>query len=239
EVVVCAGHMLNNAQAPDVCRFLGDLRHDGRAQFASFDWGPASGLPFLPRVQQRRIVLSPAQWRVDARARAELSTGPASSFMARLPGWRARWQVPRYVYLSFGDNRLLLDLDDQAQADELQTEIRQLADGAQILLQEALPAPDEAWAVGPGGCFFSELVVPLVLRADERSPAAAALQPRPLDAAATAERLRLPGSDWLFAKLYGPRALEDDLLTGPVAELCQRILEMRAADDWFFIRYSD
>jgi len=239
EVLTCAGHMLNNMQAPDVCRFLDDLRRDGRAQFSSFDWGSAAGLPVLPRVQVKRVVLCPAQWRIDARARAELAPNSPATFRAGLRSWRTRWQVPRYVYLSFGDNRLLLDLDDEAQADQLRAEIRRLTEGAQLLLQEALPAPEHAWVDGPGGRFITELMVPLVLRADPGSSDVATSRPRSLAGGATTDRLRPPGSDWLFAKLYCPRAFEDNLLTGPVAELCQTALAMGAADDWFFLRYAD
>jgi len=98
EVVACTGHMLNNAHAPDVCRFLDDLRRDGRAQFSSFDWGPAASRPVLPRVQVGRIVLCPARWRVDARARAQLTVNRSAAFFRSLRKWRAHWLVPRYVY---------------------------------------------------------------------------------------------------------------------------------------------
>jgi thiopeptide-type bacteriocin biosynthesis protein len=240
EVLPCVGHMLNNMQAPDVCRFLDDLRRDGQAQISSFDWGPAAGLPVLPRVQAGRVVLCPARWLVDARAREALAAeGPASGLMASLRDWRASWMVPRYVYLSFGDNRLLLDLESEAQAGELRAEIRRLANGAQLLLQEALPAPHDAWASGPGGHFITELVVPLVLRHELACAAAAKSQPRPDVVAASTERLRPPGSDWLFIKLYGPRAFEDDLLTGPVPQFCQQVITAGAAESWFFIRYAD
>jgi thiopeptide-type bacteriocin biosynthesis protein len=239
QVLACAGHMLNNMQAPDVCRFLDDLRRDGQAQLSSFDWGPAAGLPVLPRIQVGRIVLSLARWRIDAVARAELAADSPASFMAGLSSWRARWQVPRYVYLSFGDNRLLLDLEDEAQAGELRVELTRLADGAQLVLQEALPAPEHAWVRGPDGRFVTELMIPLVLRAEQDSVSDRAPQPRPPPPATAADRLRPPGSEWLFAKLYCPRAFEDDLLTGPVAELCQQALAIGAADDWFFIRYAD
>lgn len=240
DVLPFVGHMLNNMQAPDVCRFLDDLGRDGQAQLSSFDWGPVAGLPFLPRVQVGRIVLCPAQWRVDARAQEALAAdAPASSFMATLHEWRAYWMVPRYVYLSFGDNRLLLDLDSETHAEVLQAEIRRLADGGHLLLQEALPSPHDAWADGPGGHFITELVVPLALRSDEASAAPAKSRPRPDAVVASAERLCPPGSDWLFAKLYGPRAFEDDLLTGPVLQLCQQAIAAGAAESWFFIRYAD
>jgi thiopeptide-type bacteriocin biosynthesis protein len=239
DVLACAGHMLNNMQAPDACRFLDDLRRDGRAQLSSFDWGPAAGLPFLPRVQVGRVILSPAQWRIDARTRAELVPDVRATFITRLGAWRAHWQVPRYVYLSFGDNRLLLDLDSKTQAEELRVEMRRLAEGGQLLLQEALPAPDHAWVGGPGGRFITELMVPLVLRTDHGCRDVAPPRPRSVTSAPLADRLRPPGSDWFFAKLYCPRAFEDDLLTGPVGELCQEALATGAADDWFFIRYAD
>jgi thiopeptide-type bacteriocin biosynthesis protein len=238
EVLACTGHMLNNMQAPDVCRFLDDLRRDGRAQFSSFDWGSAAALPVLPRVQVGRIVLCPAQWRIDARAQKELASDPAT-FMTGLRKWRGRWHVPRYVYLSFGDNRLLLDLDDEAQADQLRAEIRRLAEGAQLLLQEALPAPEHAWVGGPEGHFITELMIPLVLQPDRGATEAATSSPPLLPSFTIADRIRPPGSDWLFAKLYCPRTFEDDLLTGPVTELSRQAIAMGAANDWFFLRYAD
>jgi thiopeptide-type bacteriocin biosynthesis protein len=239
EVLACASHMLNNMQAPDVCRFLDDLRRDGQPQLSSFDWGPAVGLPVLPRVQVGRIILCPAQWRVDARVRAELAPDAQATFIAGFHAWRTRWQVPRYVYLSFGDNRLLLDLDDEAQIEELRAEIRRLTEGAQLLLQEALPAPGHAWVRGQCGRFITELMVPLILRTDRGARDVTPSRARSSTSTPSACRLRPPGSDWLFVKLYCPRAFEDDVLTGPVAELCQEVSATGAADNWFFIRYAD
>jgi len=233
--------MLNNAQAPDAFRFLDDIRKDGLAQFTPFDWGPAAHFPVLPRIQIGRIVLSLAQWQIDARTSQVLSAESQQSFTSSLAAWRNRWQVPRYVYLASGDNRLLLDLENEAQAEELRAAVRQLADGAHVSLQEALPAPGQTWLEGPGGHFVTELMVPLVLQAKTTSsghapshpPAAATFPP------ATADRLRAPGSDWLFVKLYCPRPFQDDVLTGPIAEFCRQAISASAADDWFFIRYSD
>ena len=60
-VIVRAGHMLTNFQAPQICRFLSDIMEDGMAQISMFDWGPASSYPFLPRVTSGRAILSPAR----------------------------------------------------------------------------------------------------------------------------------------------------------------------------------
>jgi lantibiotic biosynthesis protein len=238
DVLGCSGHMLSNMHAPDVCRFLDDVRRDGEAQFSSFDWGQASALPVLPRVQAGRAVLCPAQWRIDSKVRNELAAESSGAFNAALRTWRDRWQVPRHVYLCYGDNRLLLDLDSEPQAEQLRSEVRKLAEGAQLLLQEALPAPEHAWVNGPGGRFITELMVPLVLRTGRAVTEAAAARTKVAPYTA-ADRLRLPGSEWLFAKLYCPRVFENELLTGPVAEFCEEVLASGAASDWFFIRYAD
>jgi hypothetical protein len=54
DVIGCVGHMLNNMAAPDACRFLEDILRDRLAQISGFDWGPASALLVLPRVQSGR-----------------------------------------------------------------------------------------------------------------------------------------------------------------------------------------
>jgi lantibiotic biosynthesis protein len=254
EVEVAAGHMLSPAEAPAVARFLAEVGRDGRAQLGGFSWGPAAGFPFLPRVQAGRVVLRPASWRLDPTAPVPTPTdpGPAhppaglaadgpGAFEAWLPRWRDEWGVPRYVQLGGGDRRLLLDLDDPAQAAQVRDE---LSRGRPLVLQEALPGPDQAWLPGPGGRHLTELVVPLALvRAPDRqdgpettvaSRRPGALPPPPRD-----QRLRVPGSDWLYLKLYGAREDEDELLAGPVRDLAEAAVDEGLASGWFFLRYAD
>jgi thiopeptide-type bacteriocin biosynthesis protein len=230
EVEVTAGHMLNSAEAPAVCRFLAEVGRDGRAQLGGFSWGPAAGFPFLARVQAGRVVLRPASWRLDP------AVLDASS--AALRRWRETWRVPRHVQLGGGDRRLLLDLDDPAQAGQVRDE---LGRGRPLTVLEAIPGPGDAWLPGPCGRYLTELVVPLRLAAPpgppapgngQRSRAPAAPVPRDV-------RLRPPGSDWLYLKLYGPREDEDELLAGPVRELAEAAVEDELASGWFFLRYGD
>ncbi len=252
EVTVAAGHMLNAHGAPAVCRFLTEIGQDGVTGLTGFGWGPAAGLPFLPRVRVGRIVLRPAQWQWPReRLRSALRTDDGAAFDRALEGWRDRWRVPRQVYLAAGDNRLLLDLDDPAHAGLLRADVRRR--GGTLLLQEGLPSTGDAWLPGPGGQYISELVVPMVLRrvgrpAASRRPVPAAtaggtegrarvaVRPVPQD---EADRLRPPGSDWLYVKLYGTVAGADDLVTGPMRRLTAELVAAGHADGWFFLRYAD
>jgi thiopeptide-type bacteriocin biosynthesis protein len=49
----------------------------------------------------------------------------------------------------------------------------------------------------------------------------------------------VPGSDWLFAKLYCSPSHADRLLLELVKPLVEETLASGAADKWFFARYSD
>jgi lantibiotic biosynthesis protein len=258
EVEVTAGHMLTPTEAPAVGRFLAEIGRDGRAQLGAFSWGPAAGFPFLPRVQAGRAILRPASWRLDPGSNP--SGQPPGAFAAVLGRWRAEWAVPRHVLVGGGDRRLLLDLDDPAQAGQLRAELDR---GRPVMVHEALPGPAAAWLPGPGGRFLTELVVPLALAGYRPSAtpgqpgslATAPGRPGPLAPASTVpggngtapagpaagrgERLRPPGSDWLYAKLYGAREDEDELLAGPVRELAEGAVRAAEASSWFFLRYAD
>ncbi len=108
--------MLPTVQEPLV-RFLTEIWTAWTAPCARFDWGHATGLPFLPTVRRGRAVLHPARWSV----RAAALPGRTASW----PQWRNAWQryrerqrLPHEVLISAGrggdDVRLRLDLDEPA-----------------------------------------------------------------------------------------------------------------------------
>ncbi|MGI8855725.1 MAG: lantibiotic dehydratase [Thermomicrobiales bacterium] len=241
EVIVRSTHLLNYSGAPNVCRFLSEIAIDGLLHLHMFDWGAASRLPFLPRLTVGRVVLRPAEWHLPttlaepSRPQEELSH--SLTWYQRVQDWRHDWDVPRYVYLAVEDNRLLLDLEHPLSVADLGEECRQQAAGqGTVTLQEVLPALEDAWAEGIGGNHQVEFVVPLVRR--DRSADA---EPLPRKHAKTdiSERLRLPGSDWLYAKLYCGRTRQDDLLAGPIREFVDAIGHEGVIDNWFFVRYGD
>jgi thiopeptide-type bacteriocin biosynthesis protein len=240
DLVVHAGHMLNPRGAPEACRFLEEVARDERAPLSGFAWGPAGDLPFLPRVEVGSVVLAPARWRIDALARDERLAPEAERFDDLLASWRADWMVPERVYLAAGDNRLLLDLASPAQAAQLRDELRRVRPGDVVVLQEPLPGPEHAWLEGPDGRYLPELIVSLIQRHRPASPAPH--QPAGRTASARVrrdDRLRMPGSDWLFAKLYGPVGGQDELLAGPVRTFAEFATASGLAEQWFFVRYAD
>ena len=252
EIRIVSGHVLNYLTAPDIVRFLAEVGQDAQAQLSGFSWGPAEGFAFLPRVQHGRVVLRLAEWRISSvSASQDFKTKSLDEFFDDLCTWRLAWKVPRYVYLSYADNRLLLDLETHDQIEELFQEVKGLKSGSEILLQESLPDLDQLWVKGSQGSYYSELVIPLSLAPQTETvrvtskilnPAqqghinvklASSLPSRPSDF------LRPPGSEWLYVKLYCGEASQDELIAGPLRSYCQRILSEGMAARWFFLRDTD
>jgi thiopeptide-type bacteriocin biosynthesis protein len=99
-------------------------------------------------------------------------------------------------------------------------------------LREMIPGPDEVCARGPEGRYVHELLVPFV----GTTPAPARpLEPLPRPA----KRTFLPGSEWLYAKLYGGNVALDHALVRSIGPLAESVLASGGADSWFFVRYAD
>jgi thiopeptide-type bacteriocin biosynthesis protein len=240
-VRVCSGHMLNTQAESALVRLLAEIGQDGVAQLLPFGWGAAESMPFLPRVLYGRTILSPGRWRLDA-------PPPGTEFADHLRRWRARWEVPRYVCNVENDNRLLLDLDDPTQADELRAELAAQGELG-VAVEEALPTPGEVWMAGPEGHYVTELVVPLARRPTAEAPAGLGYSEsadgrpastlRRLGDVPRSVRLRPAGSEWLCAKLYVPRWAEEDFLLDHAGPFARRATSQGLAKDWFFVRYED
>ncbi|MFC4049049.1 lantibiotic dehydratase [Actinomadura syzygii] len=209
--------LLPTAQQPLV-RFLTEIWTAWTAPCARFDWGHASSLPFLPRIQRGRAVLHPARWTIPATA--------LPSRGAPWPQWRAAWQrhrerhrVPREVLISqnrsFDDVRLRLDLDEPAHLAVLRSHLHR--HGGAALTEADRPS---GWIGGRP----AELLLTLTSTPPRpRRPA------RPARPASTLQHR--PGrSRWLDARLFGR---SQTILTDVLAHLPDLPV------GWWFLRYPD
>lgn len=237
EVIATNTHLLNYSTAPNLCHFLSEIAAEGTMHIIPFDWSAAKQLPFLPRLRVGRSVLSPAEWHLPSDALPAGEASDSARWYAVVQEWRQTWNVPRYAYMTEVDNRLLLDLENPLCVADLGDECRKRAPiGRVVILQEMLPSFDEMWVHGPDGRYAVEFVVPLRKRQQTITPALPFTKRAPVP---ETERLRLPGSDWLYAKLYCGTIHHDDLLAGPIREFADEMLGRSLADRWFFIRYAD
>ncbi|HME91344.1 MAG TPA: thiopeptide-type bacteriocin biosynthesis protein, partial [Myxococcaceae bacterium] len=107
-------------------------------------------------------------------------------------------------------------------------------------LEEIHLGGDDLCVEGPDGRYTHELVVPLVRATgetarDENSSTRAAAR----DRFASVPRRFIPGSDWLYAKLYTSPELADEVLVDEVGPVTRELIDAGAAAGWFFIRFGD
>lgn len=233
EVHVRSTHLLNFSRAPNACRFAYEATNEGSLPLMPFDWGPARLLPYLPRLRAGKVVLCPAEWHLDRDLLQRATPSEAVDIVER---WRQEWEVPRRVMLTEADNRLLLDLDDRESIAEIIRATTRGIDDGPVVLQEVLPDVGDIWTEGQDGHYALELIIPFKKRQLPGRRPKQSVERSLLD---IRENLRLPGSDWLYVKLYAGPSRQDELLAGPIREFVVKMLQSEGVDRWFFIRYAD
>ncbi|GAA0393605.1 hypothetical protein Acor_74470 [Acrocarpospora corrugata] len=222
--------ILANATAPHtwppIVRLLLGLAGTGTAAVPMFTWGAAECLPFLPRVRYGRTILSPARWRI--------SDGILPGAAAPDDGWnravatlRDRLGISRWVNVGSGDRLLRLDLDEPMDLAVLRAHVNGSA--GDLVVREAAALDDYGWLNGRA----HELVIPLAATAP---PAPAVVAQRCLPPPVTRDQVALPGTQVLFAKLYGPADAADIILTRHLPDL---LSACGYPPVWWFLRYRD
>jgi class I lanthipeptide synthase len=221
-----------------VYRFLGALQDQGIIGGFAWNWGALESASFLPRVRSGRLILRRARWKLSGQEIQALFTGAAPARFAAAQRLRTERRMPRYVLLADSDNELLVDFDNVL---SVEAWLDILENRNEAVLFELFPGPDQLCAHGPEGRFVHELVVPFVRSREVASAptarvASSAARPVPTSAI---QRSFLPGSEWLYAKLYLGTSTADAVLRDVIGPITREVQASGAVDSWFFIRYAD
>jgi thiopeptide-type bacteriocin biosynthesis protein len=229
-----SAHNFAAAEQLPVYRFLCLMQYHGLVGGAfAWDWGSHESVaPFLPRITAGRLILSRARWLITESESHDLSalTGVARFDAARR--WRERRTIPRFAVIAEGDNRLPIDFDNSLSVDvfvEL-TRHRRVT-----IIQELLPEAEDLCASGPEGRFTHELVIPLTKVARSRPR----VEPPERGANVPGRRSFIPGSQWMYVKLYCGAGMGDRILQTVVAPLARSVIRENLVSHWFFLRYRD
>lgn len=104
-------HNYKQSQLP-VYRFLCDIQHHDKRAGLVFDWGTLGNqFSFLPRVIYKNVILSTAKWKVDVAPLKEiLNLLDNYEILERIKVWSKEMNIPQFIYLAEGDNKLLINL---------------------------------------------------------------------------------------------------------------------------------
>ena len=218
--------------------FLAALQRQN-GTFSSFSWPDSleSSQLCLPRVVYRDVIVSQRRWMIDDREDSSSKDYHWPIDWSSAQEMRQSLELPRFVELVRGDNRLPIDLDNPLSVDCLVSEARKRN---RLQIAECLLDQDDSFVSGPEGAYCHEFIFPFIRQSAVAESASISSSTHTVtsDYQPIRDEYFLPGSNWLFAKFYCGSATADEFLRGSLRALVNQIIPGKV-DRWFFLRYAD
>jgi thiopeptide-type bacteriocin biosynthesis protein len=221
-------HNYKNGGLP-VYRFLCDVQFDGMKSDFIWDWKSFSYLPFLPRVSYRNLILCRARWLFPREDKSD--TELAELFRSV----RAQYNIPRYVLLwEGGGYEFLVDCENDFCLRNLYLKWKKNP----LVLYEFLAMPDNCFLSHQSKKYTTDMVIPVGREAPEP------VSGRPSQGGLLREdqsvrRSFIPGTEWLFLKIYASWKTIDSIIADIIQPFIEDPGRTGRLDKWFFIRYDD
>ncbi|WP_428741654.1 lantibiotic dehydratase family protein [Tenacibaculum sp.] len=140
EIIPRLGNAHNYSQsALPIYHFLCEVQTQNKRSSIGFNWNSTFlTLPFLPRVVFGNIIFSKARWNLKTEKLEEIIK--TNDFFKLMVNWKKELQLPNYVELVEGDNRLLVYLENKTSVQMLYGAVKNKKD---FVLEEFLFTNDE------------------------------------------------------------------------------------------------
>lgn len=212
-----------------VYNFLGDLQGQDSLHLEPWNWGNLNSESYLPRVQYKDVILSPARWIVK---QTSIFNGKPdwNNFSQLFSVFKSNASLPNIVIYAESDHKLLLDLSNPACILIIKDLIRK--SGIIILIETNWDKKDSKGLIDfNNNRYTNEIVIPYIKRSfqnDTNSPKANVKLPK-------IERSFMPGSEWVYFKVYSN--LSADKIVVKLNGFAKK--NKLCLKKWFFIRYTD
>ncbi|RFS24692.1 hypothetical protein DVR12_05685 [Chitinophaga silvatica] len=210
-----------------IYKFLADLQQQV-AIGIQWNWGALLEQPFLPRVAFKHLILQRARWYITSEYYQQLLLKYTPEEALKV--WQKKYNAPDFVFLTEGDNELLIDLNNEFACTLLIDKLNK----ADVVLYETLMDDNDRLLSNEDGSFCNELIIPLKNSAYHHNDS--------ISNNIISEHIQRsfpPGSEWLYIKIYCGFAWIDKLLVNALYPLIQQLQAVGMVDRWFFIRYQD
>jgi thiopeptide-type bacteriocin biosynthesis protein len=230
------------AKALPVYRFLGDMQfQDIDKPGLFFDWGVLKKMfNFLPRAEYKGVILAPATWQLQKKEYDNLyKSCNEQDFMHHAKKWWDKWKMPRFLLLKDADNELLIDAESEL---SIQTFLDTVKKRESIDLTEFLFDTSENSLIknSKGKPYTNELLA-FAFNLDYKKNSTNLITTSPLtnNEITNATRSFIPGSEWLFYKIYCGVKTADKILAEVIKPMVEYLVSEGLIERYFFIRYID
>ncbi len=208
-------------------RFLCDIQQYECPLNIRWNWPVESNKPFYPRVTYKSIILSRAQWYIK---KTELNNNKLLTIPERVELIKQKFQIPKTVLLAEGDNELLIDLESEVGKKIFFKELgrKDLTLIEDIYLEYDTPVVDSK-----GKTYANEVIIPFLGEKNSKPiPISTIIDPK-------IKRTFIPGSEWIYIKIYSGEKEAEKILRNEIFELVETLKQENKIKKWFFVRYKD
>lgn len=215
-----------------VFRFLCDLQHQGLLTAMSVDlsqWFPDQH--FYPRVMYEGVILHLATWVIEQDVVNRLAVLPIDERVVLILEIAAQCRWPDYIALNKYDHQLVFNRNDPDHCRQLALEFTA---GRQLVVKEFLRDNDKPTTRDAmDQSYVNQFVATMYHQQKVYSAVHPAVQQT------SVQRRFVPGSEWLYYKLYVHEAASNQILADHI-QCCTRQLRVQGLiRKWFFVRYAD
>ena len=193
-------------------------------------------LPYTPRIVYKRIVISPAMWKI-----------PYSIKIEDIIDYKQMWGIPDMVYLVQGDNKLLLNLKNKYHLQLLLNLNKNQSED--IMLLEAIGIEDSRWLKDiDHESYKNELVLSfhknnyeVIVAQPEISVLETETEIKDVCPSfyTTKSYCTLLDEGWVYLKMYCDSKDNDEIIGEEIYRWCEYLSRKKKIEQYFFVRYSD
>ncbi|MEO6523090.1 MAG: lantibiotic dehydratase [Mucilaginibacter sp.] len=217
-----------------VFRFLCDLQKaDIKSNFGINLSQYFPGLNYYPRVEYKNTILQLAYWNIKKDIFKAVFKADVSSKVTLFEEIRIELQLPAYIALTQADHQLVFDLDSEPDILFFLDTIKSLQ---QITIKEYL-LPSIAYPVVVneyGQPQVNQFIASIYHTQQVYRPLTSPITEEKVD-----NRKFIPGSEWLYLKLYCHSIRSNELLADVIGGALKKLKKSNLVNEWFFIRYVD
>ncbi|MEO7312304.1 MAG: lantibiotic dehydratase [Chitinophagaceae bacterium] len=216
-----------------VYRFLCDLQGQHLRSGLRFSWGHLQQqFNFLPRVVLQHVILSEATWHFKKEEFQELLVTD-DTLRSKVHSFFNTWRLPNLVVLVDGDNELLVDISN---ALSIQAFVKAIWKRPSIILKEYLKPEG---SVPSEGNYATQYIAPVIQNRSDTGSGKPPDSPLIFNAGINCNRSFVPGSEWIYAKIYCSEGIAERILNDSIKPMLAELNDRGCVDKWFFIRYND
>lgn len=217
-----------------VFRFLCDLQHQGLRGNFSFDMEHFfPGLSFYPRICYKDAILHLAKWIITEKILRPVLSLPVAKQVPALRSLLEDLNLPYYISLDDYDNQLVFNLRNDTDMENLLALIK--AKDTMVIREYIFHEEENIVTDTTGAGFIHQFIA--VLQHDrlvyQDVPFPGAVRQR------DNQRVLVPGSEWLYYKLYIHPIRSNELLKEYILPCIRGLKVQGLIKKWFFIRYAD